>query len=161
VHWLFAADLGGRLRGAAGLVPDTAVRVGWRNLLAELNWQPAADATVEERKMRLAGLALGLGIEWPGWRGDALRVSVPLSVLAERMEVQRLDVPSQNHALWQGGVRAGVRLGLKLTDGWFIESSLDGRVMPVGRVQVIDGPELSLNQLGARVGLGLLLLPGR
>lgn len=158
--WQFAADLGMRLRGAAGLAPDTAFRLGWRSLLAEVNWQPAVDATVENRAMRLSGLAIGLGVEWPGWRGDALRVSVPLSVLAERMQLQRLDVGGQTHALWQGGVRAGLRLGLKLTDGWFLESSLDGRVMPLGRVRVIDGPELSMNQLGARLGLGLLLLPG-
>lgn len=159
-HWQVAADLGVRVRGAAGLAPDTAVRLGWRNVLAELNWQPATDTEVESRAMRLSGLAMGLGVEWPGWRGDALRVSVPLSVIAERMQVQRLDVPATPHALWKGGVRAGLRLGVKLTDGWFLEGSLDGRVMPLGRVRVADGPELSLNQLGARAGLGLLFLPG-
>lgn len=159
-HWQVAADLGVRVRGAAGLAPDTAVRLGWRNVLAELNWQPASDTEVESRAMRLNGLAMGLGVEWPGWRGDALRVSVPLSVIAERMQVQRLDVPATPHALWKGGVRAGLRLGVKLTDGWFLEGSLDGRVMPLGRVRVADGPELSLNQLGARAGLGLLFLPG-
>lgn len=159
-HWQVAADLGVRVRGAAGLAPDTAVRLGWRNVLAELNWQPASDTEVESRAMRLSGLAMGLGVEWPGWRGDALRVSVPLSVIAERMQVQRLDVPATPHALWKGGVRAGLRLGVKLTDGWFLEGSLDGRVMPLGRVRVADGPELSLNQLGARAGLGLLFLPG-
>lgn len=160
-RWQIGADMGARLRGAAGVAPDTALRVGWRRFMTEIAWQPAVDLNAEGRPLRVEALALAMGVEWPGWRSDRVRLSVPLSALVERLTVQRLDVPSAAHTLWQGGARAGVRAAFQLTGGWFIEGNLDGRVTPIGRIQVVDGPELSFNQLGARMGLGLVFLPGQ
>ena len=159
--WQIGADMGARVRGAAGIAPDTALRLGWRRFMTEVAWQPAVDLDAEGRPLRVEALAFAVGVEWPGWRSDRVRLSVPLSALAERLTMQRLDVPSASHVLWQGGARAGVRLAFQLTGGWFLEGSVDGRVTPIGRIQVVDGPELSFNQLGARMGLGLVFLPGR
>ncbi|MGK0358276.1 MAG: hypothetical protein ACI9U2_000560 [Bradymonadia bacterium] len=159
--WQIGADMGARIRGAAGIAPDTALRLGWRRFMAEVAWQPAVDLDAEGRPLRVQGLAFAMGVEWPGWRSQRVRLSVPLSALVERLAVQRLDVPGVSHTLWQGGARAGVRVAFRLMGSWFLEGSVDGRVTPIGRIQVVDGPELSFNQLGARMGLGLVFLPGR